>query len=268
MAIPIRSRSKSSAPTLVLPPEAWPDESLLVTEDDTPVENWYQERQMTLLREPLALAWSARDEARHLLVGTDIGLFSTSEPTVVPDVIVGFPAHGIADKRIRSWFTWRFGAPELVAEIVSNTEGDELGKLGTYAALRVPVVVIWDPDGYLGQKPLRIYRLRQGHYRLSRSRFIAELGLGLTVWHGTFRDLTADWLRWCRSDGTLLLSPEEWTTQVGSQAEAALARAQHAESRAQDAETRANAEKARADAETKRANRLAETLKSLGITPE
>ena len=51
---------------------------------------------------------------------------------MVPDVMLSLDvsiADDLQEKKNRSYFVWRFGKPpEVVIEIVSNREGEELGE--------------------------------------------------------------------------------------------------------------------------------------------
>ena len=71
-----------------------PDESRLVTEDDTPLDGILTEKQERLLTEPVYTSWSGplpgEDGApRPFAVLANVGLFSTpEEQPVVPDVML------------------------------------------------------------------------------------------------------------------------------------------------------------------------------------
>ena len=64
MATEIQSPSKIPQ---ALPPELHPDVEHLVTEDDTPVDNVFSEKQQRLLTEPLysSPGWAAKDSKVH-----------------------------------------------------------------------------------------------------------------------------------------------------------------------------------------------------------
>jgi hypothetical protein len=47
----------------------------LVTEDDTPVDSMYSEKQMRLLTEPLYACWPGPGEGRKFIVCANVGLF-------------------------------------------------------------------------------------------------------------------------------------------------------------------------------------------------
>jgi Uma2 family endonuclease len=68
------------------------------------------------------------------------------QPPIVPDVFVSLDVETPQDfrqKRNRTYFVWEFGkAPDVVIEVVSSREGNELGrKLHDYARLGVPYYV-------------------------------------------------------------------------------------------------------------------------------
>ena len=68
-----------------------PDLSHLITEDDTPVDNRYSERQMPLLTSSLFESW---DEGKPFEALTNVGLFSKpdNESVVVPDFLLSLGA--------------------------------------------------------------------------------------------------------------------------------------------------------------------------------
>jgi len=140
----------------------------IVTEDDTPVDNLYSEKQQRLLTEPLYSSWAgppAETEGvrRKFLVASNVGLFfALRQPPLVPDVFLSLDVQVAKDwyeKRHRSYFFWEFGkAPEVVIEIVSNREGNELGsKRRDYARIGIAYYAVYDPTHQLGDEELRIY---------------------------------------------------------------------------------------------------------------
>src|SRR5579862_5180163 len=151
--------SPSPAPTvppLALPPEDQPCLDHIVTEDDTPVDNIFSERQMRLLVEALYSSWEGPGEGRTFAALANVGLFFSSEkPPLVPDVMLSLDVELSPDftqKKNRSYFTWVLGKPpDAVVEIVSNKKGKEAGsKLKTYARLGISYYIIYDPDELLG----------------------------------------------------------------------------------------------------------------------
>lgn len=84
----------------------------LTTEDDEPVDNFFQDKQANLLKEALDASWP---EGRPFVSAADVGIFATNqEKAVVPDVLlsvgVSFPSD-ILEKGHRSYFLWLFGKP-------------------------------------------------------------------------------------------------------------------------------------------------------------
>jgi len=239
-----------------LPKEYLPDVSNLVTEDDTPVDNFYAEKQQRLLTESLYASWNPGEP---FVAMANVGLFYQAQtPAIVPDVLYSLGVSAPADpfpKEHRSYFTWMYGKPpDAIIESVSNREGGEdTRKLSVYATVRVSYYAIWDPECHLSPERLRLYILQEGVYVPMAGTLLKRLGLGLAIWHGVYEDLEADWLRWCDADGNLILTGLE-------RAHAAELRAQDADQRAQNADQRAQ------NAET-RAERLAAKLRALGVDP-
>lgn len=66
--------------------------------------------------------------------------------------------------------------------------------------------MIFDPQTVLSTEPLRIYELIQGQYVKPETHIFAEIGLGLTLWTGSYENKEAVWLRWCYPDGRLVLN--------------------------------------------------------------
>ena len=123
----------------------------LVTEDDTPVDNMPSEKQQRLLTEPLYTSWAGPGAGRTFLAAANVGVFpEPRNPAIVPDMFLSLDvqvAENWWDKAHRSYFVSVFGKPpDLVVEIVSNREGDEVGrKRRRYARMGVGYYVIYDP---------------------------------------------------------------------------------------------------------------------------
>ena len=235
-----------------------PDVSNVVTEDDAPVDNFPSEKQQRLLTEPLYSSWAGPpvnqgEPARPFLAAANVGFFATAkEPPLVPDVMLALDVHPHPDwwkKEHRSYFLWEMGkTPDVVIEVVSNREGGELGlKIRRYAWMRIPYYVVWDPAGHLGGPRLQVFELQVHRYVPVDRAWFDLVGLGLTEWEGTYEGRHDRWLRWCRSDGTLVPTGAE---------------------RADAERERADTERERADAERDRAERLAARLREMGIDPE
>jgi hypothetical protein len=244
-------------------PEAWErpevDVSHLVTETDDPLDNRYTEKQQRLLVSALYSSWegpppmeddgppSADSSQRRAFVAlANVGLFAdTHQQAIVPDVMVSadvtFPTE-MHRKGQKSYFVWEFGkVPDVVIEVVSNTEGGELDtKKSRYARMRIGTYVIWDPARYLSERELHVFELDRQRYRRSERTFFDELGIGLAVWTGRFEEAEERWLRWVWSDGSPLLTGDEHAAR----------------------------ERDRAARERDRAERLAARLRALGIDPD
>ncbi len=230
-----------------------PDVSRLVTEDDTPVDNVFSEKQMRLLTEPLYSSWSGPGEGRPYLVAANVGVFPTADdPPMVPDVflVVDTKVKGpLSEKRYRSYFLWDHGKPpDVVIEIVSNNEGEELSRrLRRYERMRVPYYVVFDPFQLLSDVVLRRFDLHGGAYVETNGDSFDSVGLGLRLWQGSFEDHEATWLRWYDTSGEVIATGCE---------------------RASQSDQRAGTEAQRADTEAQRADRLAAKLRELGVDPD
>jgi Uma2 family endonuclease len=227
-------------------PDVAPDIDALVTEDDTPVDNLPSEKQQRLLTEPLYSSWRGPGGNRSFLAAANVGVFSqTRTPAIVPDMFLSLDvtvAQAWWRKEHRSYFIWEFGKPpELVLEIVSNTEGGEdTEKRRKYAWMRVPFYVIYDPQLQVMQEVLTVYRLRDLQYERQDTAQLPCLKLGLTLWEGEFEGKVDTWLRWTDAQGAVIPTGKE----------------------------RAEQEHQRAEQEHQRAERFAALLRQAGIDPE
>ena len=227
-----------------------PDVSHLITEDDTPVDNFASAKQQRLLVSSL---YSSRPDLTFL-AEANVGIFyHSNQPAIVPDVFVSYDVQVPDDwwkKKNRSYMVWNFGkAPEIVVEIVSNKVGGELtDKLNIYSKhLGSAYYAVYDPSNQLGKGVLHVFELRGNAYSPLPKPWFGSVNLGLTTWHGAFEGRTDSWLRWCDRDGNILLTGDEL---------------------AQQEQQRANQEQQRANQEQQRADRLAEFLRSQGIDPD
>lgn len=231
-----------------------PDLSHLITEDDKPVDNRYSERQFTLLSLPLFDSW---EQGKPFEALTDVGLFYTpsNDSVIVPDFLLSLgvePRQVSEAKEDRSYFVWLYGKPpNLVVEIVSNREGGELDrKMETYERIGVPYYAVHDPFRHLGKRELRLFKLEGGKYvEMADPTKMPELGLGFTLWEGSFLDVEARWLRFVDGNGDLLLTGSEKSRLESSRAD-------------QEAQ-RADQEAQRADQEAQRADQTkTETIRA------
>lgn len=264
--------------TTALTPDEWPDMSHIVTEDDSPVDNIFSEKQQRLLTAPLYASWEGPGQARPFLALANVGLFfGINEPPLVPDAMLSLDVRApdnLWPKMNRSYFVWVYGKPpEVVIEVVSNREGGEDDRKRTiYARIGVAYYAIFDPEQHLSDKVLRVYRLHSGVYRLASSGDMPNLGLGLRLWDGVYEKVEATWLRWHDQDGVPIPTGEERADAEQARADAERVRADEEQARADEARARADAEQARADAEQARADeeharaeRLATQLRAMGV---
>jgi Uma2 family endonuclease len=267
----------------------------LITEDDTPVDNMFSEKQQRLLTEPLYSSWrpiqpNTKRKRRKFLAAANVGIFAhnqTPDAAIVPDVFISMDVTVHEDwyaKEHRSYFIWEFGkAPELVIEVVSNRKGGELTKKPPkYALCGIPFYVVFDPTHRLGKQTLSFFELRGGVYVPSTKRFWPGIGLGLTLWQGEYEEKEAIWLRWCDKGGRLIYTGAERAHKAETRADNEAARADNEAARADNEAARADNEAARADNEAARADNeaarasqveerhraLVDKLRVLGLDPD
>jgi Uma2 family endonuclease len=247
-----------------LPEEEWPSLDGIVTEDDTPVDNIFSEKQQRLLTEPLHSSWPGPSwlaPGRGYLALANVGLFYTlKKPPLVPDMLLSVDLmvrKDLSRKENRSYFGWVYGKPpEVVIEVVSNQEGGEdTKKLRRYAEIEIPYYVIHDPLCELSKEVLRIYRLEGKRYRRQAELWLVGVELGLTLWQGEYENWEEEvWLRWVDRQGRLIPTGVELAKQERL--------------RAEQAQLQVAQERARAEQERIRAERLAAHLRELGIEPD
>jgi Uma2 family endonuclease len=233
-----------------------PDANQLVTEDDTPVDNFASAKQQRLLVSSLYSSL----QNQIFLAEANVGIYYIyKQSPIVPDVFLSLNVQvpdNWWEKQNRCYMLWEFGkTPEVAIEIVSNREGDELGsKLRIYEQMRVSYYVVYDPTRQLGEQQLRIYELRGARYFETSETWLEQVGLGLTLWQGEFEGRQDIWLRWCYQDGTVLPTGDE--------------RAEVAEQRAEQERLEKEQQKQRAEIAEQRAQLLAERLRAMGIDPD
>jgi Uma2 family endonuclease len=240
VALPASQDQVDSATTYseLAPPE-WPNVDHLVTEDDTPVDNIFSEKQQRLLVESLYTSWRGTDHQRQFIALANVGLFcGISQPPLVPDVLLSLDVKLFEDiwtKAHRSYLLWEYGKPpEVVIEIVSNQKGHELdSKLHGYARIGVAYYIVYDPEKQLGKKLLYLYERRHISYVEISGPLLPELELGVTLWHGQYEDREDTWLRWCDPQGNLILTGAERAEQEYQRAEQEYQRAEQEHQRAE-----------------------------------
>ena len=244
------------------------EDAHLITEDDSPVDNLYSERLMKLLTESL---YVSRWTDRKFLACADVGIFMTNQnPAIVPDVFVSMDVEPFPDlfaKAGRSYLVWEKGKlPELVIEIVSNDEGNELtDKRRIYGEqLHVPYYVVWDPEEFLKADRLTVLKWNGEQYLPTPDAWFPLLGLGLRTWDGTYQGIEDEWLRWVDQNGNLLPIGQEEANRAESERQRAETERQKAESERQ----RAEAERRRADEATQQLADLMARMREQGLDPD
>ncbi len=244
-----------------------PDISHIITEDDTPVDNFASEKLQRLLVESLYNSWTVPSDFQTFLAAANVALFyAVKNPPLVPDVFLSLDVTVAEDwwqRRNRSYLFWEFGKPpEVVIEIVSNTEGGELNKkLREYARMRVLYYIVFDPIQQLKQSVLQVFELQGTSYVPMTEYWLEGVGLGLTLWQGVFEGRQDVWLRWCDREGNVIPTGTERAEQERQRAEQERQRAEQEHQRAEQAESQLEQERQRAE-------RLVERLRTLGINPD
>jgi Uma2 family endonuclease len=239
----------------LIPSEDRPKYDHLITEDDTPLDNLFSERQQRLVTAPLDDSWPGPRDGRNFVTMANVGVFRSDQgPALVPDALLAvnvyLPVGDLLRKENRSYFVWRYGKPpDVVIEIVSNREGGEDGhKLVQYADMGVGYYAIFDPANLLGGGILRVFRLVGKTYQPANAPYwFPEIELGLTLWQGEFVRSTATWLRWCDADGTPILTGKERADREAFRAEQERQRAEQERQRAELQQLRAESAEAERD---------------------
>lgn len=241
-----------------------PDVSHLITEDDTPMDNPFQERQQALLKDCLTTSYTRQGP---YVCMTNVGLYPTPHvEALVPDLLLSLDVtypEDIWEKGNRAYLVWRYGKPpDLVIEVVSNRKGrEDTEKLERYTKMRIAYYAIYDPRGLLNKKRrLRLYEMRGGRLveLLDPLQTLDDLGLRLALWDGVYQEIPGKYLRFADPQGGLLLTAAEWGELQAGSAQAAKAEAEHARLEADQA--KAEADQAKAEVE-----RLKARLLELGL---
>jgi Uma2 family endonuclease len=201
----------------------------IVTEDDTPMDNIFSATQAHLLVDSLYASWEHPRFGRRFIARGNVGVFyALRQPPIVPDVFLSLDVTLPADvwkKTNRSYFIWEYGKPpEVVVEVVSNTEGAEEepdGKLGIYARIGVVRYVVYDPGLQTGDEPLRVYAQSCGRLVRVGETWFEEIGLGVVLWRGVYEGCEGTWLRWCDRDGAVIPTGTERAERLAAKLRAA-----------------------------------------------
>lgn len=206
--------------SLILDESLIPNIDHLITEDDTPVDNFASAKQQRLLTSTLYSTLNVT-----FLAEANVGIYhAVKSPPIVPDVFVSFDVEvpeNWWEKQQRCYMLWNFGKPpEITIEIVSNTVGDELGKkLAIYENMRVSYYIVYDPSHKISPESLRIFELSGRRYREIGSHWLEQVNLGLILWDGEFEGRSDNWLRWCDRDKNILPTGDERADQEQQRAD-------------------------------------------------
>jgi hypothetical protein len=249
-----------------------PNVEHLITEDDTPVDNVFSEKQQRFLVDTL---YSSLPFGERLFVASsNVGIYyGIHKPAIIPDVFLALDVNypkDIWEKAHRVYMIWEMGKrPDVAIEIVSNTVGHEGGKkFDIYEQAGIPYYVVFDPLQHINKEMLNIYELRGGEYYRKENYFLEQVGLGLTIWKGVFENREEEWLRWTDEKGNLLQTGLEGKIMEKQRADKEYRRAEQEKQRAEQEKQRAEQEKQRAEQEKQYAQKLAEKLRQLGINPD
>jgi Protein of unknown function (DUF820). len=139
-----------------------------------------------------------------------------ASPVVVPDVLLAKSVTLAAEwwrPVHRLYRLSRFGkAPDLVLDLLTRNPDKVEGAAArrqVYEQLGVAYYVLYDPCGLLAGQPVTVFEQQNGQLVPRPDSLLPQLGLGLTLWQGTFEGRTDTWLRWTDAQGNLLLTGDE-----------------------------------------------------------
>lgn len=218
----------------------------LVIEDDEPADSILSKKLQRLLTSALYASFQPKAEDTGELIPflatANIGLFSALKlPPLMPDVMLSLevaPPASFERKEDRTYLVWEMGKPpDVVIEIVSKRKGEELGrKRKDYARAGVSYYAVYDRTAGVASplrqlrelqgSPLALFQRRGGEFVPFESTWLEDIGLGLTLWQGSFEGVNTEWLRWCDREGQVLPTGEEKAALEQQRAEAERQRAE------------------------------------------
>ncbi|MGQ9896969.1 MAG: hypothetical protein ACUVR8_05375 [Acidobacteriota bacterium] len=200
---------------------------------------------LRLLVSSLYTSWRPGDGIPFLAavrVVLTYGKSAAASVSVVPDILL---AQGVAP--VAEWWKpvnriyqlSRFGkAPDLVLDLLTRSP-DHTEAFATrhqvYEQLGITYRVVYDPCGLLAAQPVTVFERQQGRLTTRQDTQLPHLGLGLTIWRGTFEGRTDTWLRWTDARGNVLPTGDELA--VYWQRRAAALEAQHRDAPVTDVST-------------------------------
>ena len=252
-------------------PTGWPDHTQLPESDGTFVKNFQEHPQSILLTDSITPVLEAIHADGNYCIGQDSGIYwRLADPlekgAEAPDwfYVPNVPPTLDGEYR-RSYVMWQeFVAPLIVLEFVSGNGAEERnrtpllrtdkqetkpGKFWVYEnAIRPAFYGIYE----VRKASVEVYHLIEDRFELvaanDRGHYpIAQLGVELGIWQGSYQNMELPWLRWWDSEGNLLLTGFE---------------------RAQEEGQRADREQQRADRAEDELEQLRAQLRSAGVEPQ
>ncbi|OYT73657.1 MAG: hypothetical protein CFK52_01690 [Chloracidobacterium sp. CP2_5A] len=177
------------------------------------------DKALRLLVSALYANWRPADGAPFLAaarVAVYSGEKASQAVVALPDLLL---AQGVAPAAAwwkpvhRAYRVARFGKPPDVALDILTRAADRPetrpARHQTYEQLAIPYWVAYDPCRLVSPQPVTVFE-RQGGRLVARSDAqLPRLGLGLTLWRGSFEGRDDEWLRWTDAGGNLLLTGDE-----------------------------------------------------------
>lgn len=243
--------------------ESVSDQFILPEEDDTIVDNFQEHPQSVLLTDSIIPILDQIHSDKRYVIGQDSGIYwrrDLEEPlrgVIAPDWFYVPNARPLPSGTYRrSYIMWEEVIPPVIVLEFASGNGDKERDKTPYEGK------FWVYEQVIRPAFYGIFEIKTGAFELYRHDgiiyqrlvpddaglyFIDAIKVSLGVWHGSYLDMTLDWLRWFDMDGNLLPLGNE--------------RADQAEQRAAQAEQRT------AQVE-QRAEKLAAKLRTMGIDPD
>ena len=266
-------------------PTGWPDHTQLPESDGTFVKNFQEHPQSILLTDSITPVLERIHADGNYCIGQDSGIYwRLTDPlekgAEAPDwfYVPNVPPTLDGEYR-RSYVMWQeFVSPFIILEFVSGNGSEERnktpllrsgkqetkpGKFWIYENVIHPVFYgIYE----VSKASVEVYYLTQGRYQLvtanDRGHYpIAELGVELGIWQGSYQNMELPWLRWWDNQGNLLLTGFE---RVDREQEIA----QQQRQRADREQEIAQQQRQRADRAEDELEQLRAQLRSAGIEPQ
>ncbi|MFM7441319.1 MAG: Uma2 family endonuclease [Snowella sp.] len=210
-----------------------PNQDQLPCDDGEPMETQRHKLQMDLLIEELDTCLEQREDG---YVGGNMFIYSSqaqlkNQDFKGPDF---FAVTGVSKKERKSWVVWEEEkAPDVVIELLSTSTSnfDKTEKKQIYQnKMRVSEYFWYDP---FNSEDFAGFSLNNGVYQplISNDQgwlISQSLGLALVRWSGSYRGVTAVWLRWATLEGEVLPTGHELAQQESQRAEQEFQRAEQA----------------------------------------